>query len=132
MTPSAWGNAAKQAAREMPNASLDELEERAQQILAEQTTAVEKEKQTDPHPRSPRLQHAAGHMVPDHREIGRRLMVNAGVDPDAPLNIDWHRERDLRPKVDQIELGMLLLMHRQSMPDEPLSSVADMVAAEIK
>jgi len=122
MTPSLWDQAAKQAAREMPNAPLEELEERARQIEAQ----LLKEKPIDPHPRSPQVQHPAGQMVPDYREIGRRLMINSGVDPEAPLNIDWNHVEDIRDNRDPETVGLELFLHRQSMPSDPLSSIASM------
>jgi hypothetical protein len=40
-------------------------------------------------PRNVLIQHPSGKLISDHREEGKNLMRRAGVDPDAPLNVDW-------------------------------------------
>lgn len=105
-----WHKAAQQAQTEMPFGQLEEIEERAEQIFKQMTESVEV---VDPFPKSPQVQHESGKTVADHREAGRRLMIAAGVDPDAPLNVDWERTPDIRDNRDPQTVGAAYLAERQ-------------------
>jgi hypothetical protein len=100
-----WEQAAKKAQAEMPNASVRAKEARALEIAAE----LERKEIDMATWRSPKFQHPAGQMVADHREGGRRLMIDAGVDPDKPLNIDWEAVPDKRIKGNAEQLGLEIL-----------------------
>jgi hypothetical protein len=63
-------------------------------------------------PRNVLIQHPSGKLISDHREEGKNLMRRAGVDPDAPLDIDWTRAPDRRDNRNAEEIGQAILAKR--------------------
>jgi hypothetical protein len=95
-----WDQAAKQAEREMPQAPLEDKEERALAIM-ETTAAAVPEVEPSIYTQGPQ-----GNNVLNHYQVGRQMMQRAGQNPDKPLDINFNNYPDRRDNRDPQTVGL--------------------------